>query len=708
MYDSVRKPVRIPTAPRGLTTMDIHHFESATLNRRSLSRSLCSTLALITALAASSLTGCGFGAANTSGTPVSMTTIAGKVHGGVQPVVGATVQVWAVGNAGYGSAATPVGSSATTGSDGSFTLNAYANCPTPGSLVYITATGGNPGNGSNNAALKLASALGPCGNLTASTFIWINEVTTAATAYALAQYFTPTFGSGSTDSFGAPNTTQAQTGIANAFTTVNNMVSTSTGNAVTSASLTSGVGTITATAESAKLNTIADILSACVNSDGSNTSPCATTLFPAVTPTGGVQPTDTLQAAVDMNLNPTSNNAGGSSANLAALYSLQSATPPYVGVATQPTDWTYGINYSAGTDTANQLINTAIDIGVDSVGNIWVIGLPSNTAAESLSEFTNNGTPVSIAISGSTAAPTGLGAASPRNLAIDTNNNVYVTTSSGSSYLYQYSSAGVLTALNVGGQGYGMTIDGNNNVWIAHNSGSAITSLDEFLAGTIASTSRVEYPLLTGSTNTLLSTYAAISTSGSVWMASGTSTNIVYQASGMNGGATCTTFPCTTSNDSSLAVTYTQASAGGVSTPWGVAAAPGGNMWLANSGGNSIALYTSPTSFTDFGSSATLNAPRKLAVDGAGNVWVANRGVAALAEFSPNGTVLSPTGFPHSGLSTSSGISIDPSGNVWVSNNTSGTSANAPNSIFELVGAAAPTVTPVALALKNNAVGQRP
>jgi hypothetical protein len=97
---------------------------------------------------------------------------------------------------------TPVTSAA----DGSFTITNDYTCPTPGSLVYLTASGGNPGVGSNNSAIMLAAALGPCGSLTSGTFISINEVTTAAAAVALGQFFTPTFGSSSADSIGTSST----------------------------------------------------------------------------------------------------------------------------------------------------------------------------------------------------------------------------------------------------------------------------------------------------------------------------------------------------------------------------------------------------------------------------------------------------------------------------------------------------------------------
>jgi hypothetical protein len=62
-------------------------------------------------------------------------------------------------------------------------------------------------------------------------------------------------------------------------------------------------------------------------------------------------------------------------------------------------------------------------------------------------------------------------------------------------------------------------------------------------------------------------------------------------------------------------------------------------------------------------------------------------------------------GYAHSGLGSGNQVTLDPSGNVWVANNTTGTTAN---SIFEIVGSGAPTVTPIALSLKNGTVGQKP
>src|ERR1019366_7410391 len=96
------------------------------------------------------------------------------------------------------------------------------------------------------------------------------------------------------------------------------------------------------------------------------------TLFADVVPTGGVPPTDTLQAAVYMSLNPTSNNASGSAANLTALYGLASASPPFVGVSTQPSDWTLGIQYSGPAVVTTTVLNMPYQLLADGSGNIWI------------------------------------------------------------------------------------------------------------------------------------------------------------------------------------------------------------------------------------------------------------------------------------------------------------------------------------------------
>ena len=217
---------------------------------------------------AAALTGCSMGTAPTNDVTASAA-LNGSVHGGQQPISGATIQLYSVGTTGYGTGATPLLTSAvTTDSGGNFSITNKYTCSTS-TLVYITATGGNPGLGTGtNPNSKLMAALGTCGTLNSNTFITMNEVTTAAAAFALTPYFSNTISATSTDSFGAPNTVQAQIGITNAFTTAATLANFSTGGANTTLTTNGAGGTITITPESAKLYTIADILAACINSAG--------------------------------------------------------------------------------------------------------------------------------------------------------------------------------------------------------------------------------------------------------------------------------------------------------------------------------------------------------------------------------------------------------------------------------------------------------
>jgi hypothetical protein len=66
-----------------------------------------------------------------------------SVHGGQQPVSGATLQLYAVGTTGDGSAATPLLTQAVTSdANGNFDITGGYTCPSASTLVYITATGG--------------------------------------------------------------------------------------------------------------------------------------------------------------------------------------------------------------------------------------------------------------------------------------------------------------------------------------------------------------------------------------------------------------------------------------------------------------------------------------------------------------------------------------------------------------------------------------
>jgi hypothetical protein len=264
---------------------------------------------------ASLFVGCGALNQQNSGVVAIPAIQRGSVHGGSQPVSGSTIQLYAVGTTGDGSSATPLLThAATTDANGNFTITGTYTCPTPASLVYIVATGGNPGlvAGTNNASLSLIAALGACNTLSSSTFIHISEVTTVAAVYALAPFMTSPSAVGSSP-------TDAQL-LTDAFTLASQLVNFSTGSAP---------GTFVPPGYAvniAQINTIANILATCINSAGGvagDGSSCghlfSLTTPPTIPPTS--PPTNTSAALLLLASNPT--------LNTTAIYNLTSPSSPF-------------------------------------------------------------------------------------------------------------------------------------------------------------------------------------------------------------------------------------------------------------------------------------------------------------------------------------------------------------------------------------------
>lgn len=267
-----------------------------------------SLLALLATLAA--LSGCQSGISRPAFSDAANPSIRGKVHGGQQPVAGAAVQIYAVGTTGDGSAATPLFTTPlVTDASGNFTTSINP-CPVSNPLVYLVATGGNPGLGAGGSNLQLAmiAALGPC-SVAISGAVAVNEVTTVAAVYALAPYIaSPTaIGSGTSDA----------AALAAAFTLASQFADIGNGTSP-------GFGVPTGyTAPSDTINTLADILATCINSPGgaSGDGSACGTFIALTTPTGLTPPTDTLTALLDLANNPT--------LNTVALYNLATPTAPF-------------------------------------------------------------------------------------------------------------------------------------------------------------------------------------------------------------------------------------------------------------------------------------------------------------------------------------------------------------------------------------------
>jgi cardiolipin synthase A/B len=288
--------------------------------------------------------------------PVTETAVSGGIFGaafgGQQPVSGGLLQLYAVGTAGDSSAATPLIGATVTTSDGTGLINSNANagnanntlpagsfnitgdytCPAASAQVYLVSRGGNPGlaPGSNNSALTLMAALGQCGNLSSSTYISLNELTTVATIASLSNFMSSysNVGSGTADS------AQLQT----AFLTVNEYTNIATGT-VPGPTLPTGY-----TASSAAITTLGDIIAACANSAGgvAGDSTACGQLFTLATISGNPAPTDIAGAVLNILKQPT--------VNVSSIFALLPATPPFLPtLSSTPANWTQPI--TSGTST---------------------------------------------------------------------------------------------------------------------------------------------------------------------------------------------------------------------------------------------------------------------------------------------------------------------------------------------------------------------
>jgi hypothetical protein len=249
----------------------------------------------------------------------------GRVHGGQQPISGASIQFFAAGSSSVGTGAVPILSHPVqTNATGSFIVPpGQFKCPSNSSLVYVVSTGGNPGlaAGTNNAAAGLMTAIGPCAGVDSSIHIDISELTTVASIWSLA----PFMSSGA--SVGADPAHQAT--LTTAFSQVSDFIDIASG-AVPGSSLPSGWSF-----PIAKFNTLGDILATCINAGGGSAgdqTACGY-LFTNAQSTTGAVPSNVLDASLQIARNPTQ--------NVSSLFLLASAAAPWQpALRAAPTDWT--------------------------------------------------------------------------------------------------------------------------------------------------------------------------------------------------------------------------------------------------------------------------------------------------------------------------------------------------------------------------------
>jgi len=599
----------------------------------------CAGFALASA-AALAMAGCSAGLSGTANTVVVPHTLKGIAHGGQQPVQFATVTLWGVNSTTSKGAATSLATTSTD-SGGNFNLTGLyaANCAlAPGGdpYVYVTVTGGNPGNGTNTN-LALMAVLEDCNTLltnAGSTFLFVNEITTVAGAYALAPF------TGSDYMHIGASSTYA-TGMANAFKVANSLVNFQTG-------LPSGPNLPgNATLPTAEIYSLADILASCVN--GNTASTLCSNLFTYATPSGGPAPVDTITAAANIAQNP--------GQNVGLLFGLSTGNPPWGGslpLGGQPQDWTLALKY---TDTS---LNAPTGIAIDASGNAWV----ANEAGTGVTELSTTGTVLSTASTGFTGSGNVLGA---QGIAIDRSGNVWIANTAVNS-IVKLTSGGGFTGNYTSGNISGPTaiaMDSGGNAWVTNFDGASIIEVSS--SGTPGSP-------ITGTSSTISNPSGiAVDSRGYVWVSNaGPSTMVLFNNSGTQQGAF---------TDNNLLA------------PVGAGVDPSNNVFVAANAINGVsgfnssgaALSNSPAS------GGGLSAPTGVAVDGAANVWVTNSNTAGTLSkvVASSATALSPsTGL--GSLNVPVGVAVDSSGNVWTAN-------SGDNTISEFVGLGSPTVTPISL-----------
>jgi hypothetical protein len=607
-------------------------------------------------------------AAAPSALGATSTSLSGTVTAAGKPLASADVTLLAGSRTG----ATVVGR-ATSNAAGEFTIS-YAN-PTAG-VLYVEAAP----IAASKLRLRSVVGVGSASGVPARTLdsVTVNELTTVAAGYALAQF-------SGTDGISGPSP-----GLENAAATAFNLVDSATGKpgeVVTNANNASRNETL------ATLGTLANLVSLCAPG-----SPVlCRRLLELATPPGATAPPDTAQAVVDLARNPT--------LAPAQLYALARRARTYQPtLAAPPTAWILVLLY---TDTD---LYASGRIAIDAKGNVW-----SSTNWE---PGTQNGS-TSITVLDPLGAPTfgspisggGMKGGAWGAAIAPGDGNVWIG-SFGGAKIVKYSPTGTILSP---GDGYtngglnhpqGIAVDQKGNVWIANNYGpeSAPGQGDVVVyPGGDASKAIV----ITG--GGLNHPFAVqIDGYGRAWV-----TN-----AGLGGAKLVGTrlAPLVGKFGGSVTVigsdfqptSFSPIESDSFKWPLGTAVDSENNVWVTNYFGSTVTEIQPDGNVAGVYALPKGTLPWSQAVDGSDRVWVAGfarpgvwllcgSNTAACPPGSAAGAVLSPKrGFRSKAFQHFTSVQLDQAGNLWLSNNWSklvppvgGTG------IAEIVGAATPVCAPL-------------
>jgi len=335
-----------------------------------------------------------------AGSASAADSIKGQVLGGGAPIAKSTVTLWEA------SVGPPKKLAETkTSGDGRFELRGEA---TPGNILYLVATGGEPKGSGDNPAIALMTVVGS----KPPSHVVINEMTTLASVVTHTQFIDGTVIKGSA------------LALRIAASNVPNFVDLETG----------GYGaTIQDALNSAQTPTMANFatlsiaLAGCVTQVRSDA--CSSLFYAATAPTGAY-PKDTLAAAENIVRYP-SHQADKVFDLLNYFYPVPKGKPlratpfmPYLTFA--PSAWVFPLKFTGGG------LSGPGKLMIDSEGNVWagdnfLVGAQNQDAlwAGNLSKLAPNGKPLSPMTTGFTGG--GLGGIG-FGLAIDSDDNVWGTT----------------------------------------------------------------------------------------------------------------------------------------------------------------------------------------------------------------------------------------------------------------------------------------
>jgi streptogramin lyase len=574
----------------------------------------------------------------------SPATLTGTVLTAGKPVGGSTVTLYASGPG----SASPLGS-ATTDRQGEFTIS-YTTPDGPAALYAIASGGTRAG-----SRLRLMSVVGgPSGVLPS---VQISELTTVASAFALAQFLHGTAVTG------------ASPGVENAAATAFNLADMQANKAsFVLANPPNGLDTDTL----AIFATLADALASCTTGSSADCD----ALFAAAAPPGGSRPSNTLDAALDIARNPTN--------HVRQVFKAATATAYEPALDEPPAAWVLLLKYTAGGFDAPG------NLAFDADGNVWANNNflpPGSTAGTQLTVLSPTGTP----IMGSPLHGGGLDGAG-FGIAIDPHGSVWVANYAGDT-ISKFSSDGVPLSPATGWgnveKPQGIAIDQQGTVWIPNLHDASVT---RYPNGNPAASP----PPTTGSG---IEDPFDIATdgAGNAWVANDSAVTKIDPGGNLVAAVT----------------------GGGQKSGKGIAIDSVGNLWVSSFEGQAVTEITSSGTVSGRSPirSRSIDGPWGIAVDGDDNVWVADFLGDAIVELcgqNPStcprradgharrtGDTISPaaTGYTNSGVQHLTCVQVDGAGNVWGCNNWSTGSSFAQfvggDGVVELVGLAAPVKTPL-------------